>query len=91
MKLHNVTKTAKALENQVLSGEKVGVEMDKELAELLEKSREIKMTPQALEEHRIALAVANGSFSDSRVTIETMKAGVTILAASEKVASGKAA
>ena len=60
--------------------------MDKELNELLEKSRKIQMTPAALEEHRIALAVANGSFSDSRVTIETMKAGVTIITASEKAA-----
>lgn len=60
--------------------------MDKELMELLEMSRKIEMSPEEIEEHRIALAVANGSFSDSRVTIETMKAGVTILAASEKAA-----
>lgn len=58
--------------------------MNKELMELPENSRKIEMSPADIEEHRIALAVANGSFSDSRVTIETMKAGVTIMTASEK-------
>jgi hypothetical protein len=60
--------------------------MDKELKELLEMSRKIDMSSKELAEHRIALAVANGSFSDSRVTIETMQAGATIIAASEKAA-----
>jgi len=58
--------------------------MDKELTELLEKSRHVKMTPEELEQHRLELAVANGSFSDSRITVETMKAGMTIAAASSK-------
>ena len=83
-------KTGKTIEKSVFSGGEIGEEMDKELLELLEKSREIEMSPEALDEPRIALAVANGSFSDSRVTLETMKAGVTIMTASmsatEKVA-----
>jgi hypothetical protein len=73
--------------NKNMAGENMELEMNKELIELLEKSRSVKMTPIDLEEHRIALATANGSFSDARVTIETMKAGVTILAASEKAAT----
>lgn len=58
--------------------------MDKELMELLEKSRSVEMTPEEIEQHRIELAVANGSFSDSRITVETMKAGMTLVAASKK-------
>lgn len=58
--------------------------MDKELEELLVKSRNVTMTSEEIEQHRLELAVANGSFSDSRITVETMKAGMTVVEASEK-------
>ncbi len=58
--------------------------MDRELQDLLEKSRAIEMTEEQLEEHRIALAVANGSLSDSRVTVDAMRAARTVVAAGSK-------
>lgn len=57
--------------------------MDRELEDLLEKSRVRNLSDEQLEEHRIAMAVANGSLSDDRITIETMKAGMTVVAASK--------
>jgi hypothetical protein len=58
--------------------------MDKELERLLEKARGHDMTPEELEEHRVALAAANGSLSDSRITLKTMKATRTLMEASER-------
>ena len=58
--------------------------MDRELTELLERSRSIEMTEEQLEEHRIALAVANGYLSDSRVTVDAMKAARTVVEAGNK-------
>lgn len=58
--------------------------MDKELEALLDSVRDVKMTDEQLEEHRIALATANGHLSDSRITLDTMKATRTIMIASEK-------
>jgi hypothetical protein len=57
--------------------------MDEELAKLLERARSLRMTPEQLEEHRIALAAANGHLSDSRITLETMKAARTTMIAAE--------
>ena len=58
--------------------------MDKELQELLDKSLGKTLSDGEMEEHRIALAVANGSLSDSRITVDTMKAGITIMTAAKK-------
>ena len=58
--------------------------MDKELAELLERARNVKLSEDDLEEHRVALAAANGNLSDSRITVETMQAARTIMIAAEK-------
>lgn len=58
--------------------------MDRELEELLERARDVKMTPEQLEEHRVALAAANGHLSDSRITLETMRAARTIMIAAEQ-------
>ncbi len=52
--------------------------MDHELKALLDRAREVTPTEQELEEHRIALAVANGHYSDSRVTVDAMRATRTI-------------
>jgi hypothetical protein len=52
--------------------------MDQELITLLARAREVKLTDAELEEHRIALAVANGYLSDSRVTVDAMKAARTV-------------
>jgi hypothetical protein len=59
------------------------VVMDKELETLLEKSRSVKYSDDELEEHRIALAAANGHVTDSRITVDTMKATRTIMKAAE--------
>lgn len=58
--------------------------MDKELQELLERSKTLELTDEQLEEHRITLAVANGYLSDSRVTVDAMKATMTVVAASKQ-------
>jgi hypothetical protein len=58
--------------------------MDEELKGLLERAKGVKLTNSQLEEHRIALAAANGYLSDSRITLETMQATRTLMRASEK-------
>src|SRR5262245_15807044 len=58
--------------------------MDQELKELLEKAKTVKQSDEELEEHRIALAAANGTVTDSRITVDTMKATRTIMKAAEK-------
>ena len=58
--------------------------MDAELKELLERSRSLSLSDAQLEEHRISLAVANGYLSDSRVTVDAMKATMTLVAASKQ-------
>jgi hypothetical protein len=58
--------------------------MDKELEELLARSRNLKLTEAELEEHRVALAAANGHLSDSRITLETMQAARTMMLAAEQ-------
>jgi hypothetical protein len=58
--------------------------MDQELADLLARARSVKLTDAQLEEHRIALAVANGYLSDSRITIDAMKAARTVEEAAKK-------
>lgn len=58
--------------------------MDKELQELLERARAVEMTDAELEEHRITLAAANGHLTDSRITVDTMKATRTIMKAAEQ-------
>lgn len=57
--------------------------MDKELDELLERARSIKLSEKDLEENRVALAAANGHLSDKRITLATMKATRTIMKAEE--------
>lgn len=59
-------------------------QMDKELKELLERARSVKMTDEELEEHRVALAAANGHLSDSRITLDTMRAVRTTMIAANK-------
>jgi len=65
--------------------------MDKELQELLDRARGMKLTVEELEEHRVALAAANGHLSDSRITLETMKAARTIMLAADKPKDDEAA
>jgi prefoldin subunit 5 len=55
--------------------------MDRELEELLARARHIKPTAEELEEQRIVIAAANGQISDSRITVETMRAARTIMVA----------
>lgn len=64
------------------SGEKQG--MDQNLVQLLEKAKSVALTDEDLEEHRIALAAANGHLSDSRITLDTMRATRTLMKAAEK-------
>jgi hypothetical protein len=58
--------------------------MDKELEQLLARANDVKLTEAELEEHRIALAAANGHLSDSRITLATMQAARTIMIAAEQ-------
>ena len=58
--------------------------MDEELKELLERARTIKLSEKELEEHRVALAAANGHLSDKRITLDTMKATRTLMKAAEE-------
>ncbi len=62
--------------------------MEHELTALLERARGLSMTNEQLEEHRIALAVANGYLSDSRVTVDAMKAARTVEEAARKPKDG---
>jgi hypothetical protein len=54
--------------------QQMGNSMDMELKELLERAKGIDLTPAQEEKHRVALAAANGTLSDSRITLETMQA-----------------
>jgi hypothetical protein len=58
--------------------------MDRELEELLARARDLKLSDAILEEQRIAIAAANGTLSDDRITVATMKATRTIMIAGEK-------
>jgi hypothetical protein len=58
--------------------------MDQELKELLERARGVKLNEAELEEHRLTLAAANGHLSDSRITLDTMRAARTIMLAAER-------
>lgn len=55
--------------------------MDETLAKMLERARGVKMSEAALEEHRISLAAANGYLSDSRVTVDAVRATRNAMAA----------
>lgn len=57
--------------------------MDRELEQLIERARDVKLTEQQLEDGRVAIAAANGAITDSRITLETMRATRTIVLASE--------
>ena len=63
--------------------------MDKQLVALLEKAKSVVTTEDDLEEHRIALAAANGHLSDSRITLDTMRATRTLMKAAEKAPTDK--
>ncbi len=58
--------------------------MDEVLLALLDRAKQVDLTPEKEEEHRIALAAANGSLSDSRITLETMQATRVLMTAAEK-------
>ena len=59
--------------------------MQDHVAELLERVRLPTNVVDADDEERnIAMAAANGSISDSRVTVETMRAAQTIVQAARK-------
>jgi hypothetical protein len=58
--------------------------MDRELEELLARARHLKLSNAELEEPRIAIAAANGTLSDDRITLDTMKATRTIMIADAK-------
>lgn len=58
--------------------------MDRELEKLLEQARKVELTDEALEEHRVALAAANGHLSDERINLETMQATRTLMRALEQ-------
>ena len=61
--------------------------MDKELEDLLERSKSVELTADEIEENRIALAAANGQLTDKRITVSTMRATRTIMLADEQVAA----
>jgi hypothetical protein len=52
--------------------------MDQMLAELLERAYGASMSADDVEERRIAMAVANGALSDSRITVDAMRAVRTV-------------
>lgn len=58
--------------------------MDSELNTLLARARQHKLSPDELEEHRLTIATANGTLTDARITIDTMKATRTIMLAAEQ-------
>lgn len=58
--------------------------MDDELKGLLEQAKSIHLSPEEIEENRIALAAANGNLTDDRITVATMKATRTIMLAEER-------
>jgi len=58
--------------------------MDKELEALLDRARSVQLSEAQLEEHRIALAAANGHLSDKRITLKTMQATRTIMKQAEE-------
>ena len=58
--------------------------MDRELSDLLERVRPCNNIDATDEERQIAMAAANGQISDSRITIETMRAAQTIVSAAEQ-------
>lgn len=58
--------------------------MNRDLADKLAKAKKMSWSEAELEESRVAIAAANGSLSDERITIETMKATRTIMVAAEK-------
>jgi hypothetical protein len=58
--------------------------MDRELEELLERARAVNLSDKELLEQRIMLAAANGRLSDERITVEAMRASVTIIEAADK-------
>ncbi len=55
--------------------------MDQELAALLERARTVNPTEEELRESRIAIAAANGGYSDRRVTVDAVRASRTIVEA----------
>lgn len=57
--------------------------MDAELTSLLEQVRARNYVDTNDHERQIAMAAANGTISDSRITIATMKAAQTIVSAAE--------
>ena len=61
--------------------------MDKELEDLLQRSKSVELTADEIEENRIALAAANGQLTDDRITVKTMRATRTIMLAEEQVAA----
>lgn len=58
--------------------------MDEELEQLLKRAQGVELSEAELEEHRIALAAANGHLSDPRITLETMQAARTMMLAAEQ-------
>ena len=61
--------------------------MDEELRGLLEQARSVQLSPEDIEQNRIALAAANGHLTDERITVATMKATRTIMLAEENKAA----
>ncbi|NML11444.1 hypothetical protein HHL08_15020 [Sphingobium sp. AR-3-1] len=57
--------------------------MDDELKALLEQAKSVKLSPEEIEDNRIALAAANGQLTDKRISVSTMKATRTIMLADE--------
>lgn len=57
--------------------------MDDELKALLEQAKSVKLSPEEIEDNRIALAAANGRLTDKRISVGTMKATRTIMLADE--------
>lgn len=57
--------------------------MDEELKQLIERSRDVRVSEAEREEGRIAIAAANGALTDDRITIDTMRAVRTIMIAAE--------
>lgn len=58
--------------------------MDRELESLLARARQIRPSAAQLEEQRVIIAAANGTISDDRITVETMRATRTLMRAGEK-------
>jgi hypothetical protein len=57
--------------------------MDRDLEELLERTKTIVLSPEDVDESHIRMAVANGVISDGRVTVDALRSAKAVKEAAE--------